>query len=160
MSDGESRKQRVDRELDEMLSEVRVALPGVGILFAFLLSLPFTDRFLDLTGTQRNVYFAAFICTAGAIALLISPSAYHRLRFRDGDKERMLFTSTHLMVAGLGLTALAIAGSVFLITDLLFGSLPAAVATAVATSGWFMWFWFGLPLIRRAEDGDQPGTRR
>ena len=147
----ESRKERVDRELDEMLSEVRVALPGVGILFAFLLTLPFTERFLDLDSTQRRVYFASFLCAAGAIALLISPSAYHRLHFRDGDKEQMLFTSTHLMVTGLGLTALAIAGSVFVITDLLYETVAGSLVAA-ATSAWFAWFWFALPISRRAED--------
>lgn len=149
----ESRKERVDRELDEMLSEVRVALPGVGILFAFLLTLPFTDRFLDLDLLQRRVYFASFLCAAGAIGLLISPSAYHRLRFRDGDKEQMLFTSSHLMVAGLGLTALAIAGSVFVITDLLYETVAGSLVAA-AMSAWFAWFWFALPISRRREDGE------
>lgn len=84
MAADESTKERIDRELDELLSEVRVAIPGVGILFAFLLTLPFTDRFVELTAGQRRVYFAAFLAAAGAIALLISPSAYHRLHFRDG----------------------------------------------------------------------------
>jgi hypothetical protein len=153
VEEDESPKERVDRELDEMLSEVRVALPGVGILFAFLLTLPFTDRFLDLDATQRRVYFASFLCAAGAIALLISPSAYHRLRFRDGEKEQMLFTSTRLMVAGLGLTALAIAGSVFVITDLLFQTVAGSLVAA-ATAAWFAWFWFGLPVSRRVEDGE------
>ena len=85
----EDRKERVDRELIELLNELRVVLPGAQVLFAFLLVLPFTTR-VELSALQRDVYFAAFLCTAFGTALLMAPSTNHRLRFREYDKERML----------------------------------------------------------------------
>ena len=92
----ETHKERVNRELSELLDEVRVAIPGAEVLFAFLLGVAFTERFESLTSSQRAVYFAVLLLTAMATALLISPTAHHRLRFRDGDKERMLFTASRL----------------------------------------------------------------
>src|SRR4029077_6234371 len=100
-SDEESKKERVDRELIELLNELRVALPGVQVLFAFMLVVPFNQRFTELTTAERCFYYAAFVSAALGVALLIAPSSYHRLRFRQGDKERMLFTSNRLMVAGM-----------------------------------------------------------
>src|SRR3954468_8554123 len=97
----ETHDERVDRNLTELLNEVRVALPGVQVLFAFLLVVPFNQRFLELTTAERWVYYAALLSTALAAALLIAPSSYHRLRFRQGDKEQMLFTSNRLLVSGL-----------------------------------------------------------
>src|SRR5881296_174363 len=113
MSSAESKEERLDRELIELLNELRVALPGVQVLFAFLLTVPFSQRFQRLTGTQRSVYFASFICAA--LAILIAPSSYHRLLFRHRDKERMLFTSNRLAIAGMALAAVSVSGVVFLI---------------------------------------------
>jgi hypothetical protein len=149
----EDPKARLDRELIELLNELRVALPGVQVLFAFLLILPFTDGFAKLTGPQRNVYFATFLCAALAVALLIAPSSYHRLRFRHHDKERMLRISNRLVIVGMAFVALAVTGVVFLISDLLFGKTWAALATA-GVAGWFAWFWYGLPLTR-PDPGDE-----
>jgi len=143
---------RLDRELNELLQELRVALPGVQVLFAFLLTVPFTQRFGDLTALQRDVYFVAFLATALATALLMAPSAYHRVRFREYDKERLIKTSTHLSLAGLGILVIAVTAVVFLITDLLF-STPAAAIGAAIWAAVYAWFWFGLPLSRRATDG-------
>lgn len=140
----ETTKQRVDRELSELLEEVRVAIPGAEVLFAFLLAVAFTNRFTSLTALQRSVYFATLLLTAGAIALLIAPAAHHRLSFRGGNKERLLFTATRLSLAALVMLLLAIAGVVFVVADLLYGTLPAVVAAAT-TAGWFTWFWFLLP---------------
>jgi hypothetical protein len=148
---GESEKERVDRELIELLNELRVALPGVQVLFAFLLILPFNQGFQDVTDLQRGVYFGTFICTALATALLIAPTTYHRLRFRQKDKERMLFTSNRLAIAGSALLALAITGVVFLITDFLY-QIPAAAGVTAAIAGWFVWFWYGLPLTRKTPE--------
>jgi hypothetical protein len=153
---GEDHKSRVDRELIELLNELRVALPGVQVLFAFLLTVPFSQRFPELSDLQRDVYFLAFMSAALGVALLIAPSSYHRLRFRHGDKERMLFTANRLAVAGLGFVALSMTGVVFVIADLVFGLLAASVL-AVGVAGWFVWFWYGLPLsraIRSAEGVD------
>jgi uncharacterized membrane protein len=147
----EQDKARVDRELIELLNELRVALPGVQVLFAFLLILPFTDRFERITDAQGAVYFGSFICTALATALLIAPSTYHRLRFRQRDKEHMLFTANKLVIAGTALVALAMGGVVFLITDLLYDVVPASLVTALITV-WFLWFWYGLPLSRAYEE--------
>jgi hypothetical protein len=148
---GEDEKERVDRELIELLNELRVALPGVQVLFAFLLTVPFSQRFPDVTSGQRAAYFVSFAAAALATALLIAPSSYHRLQFRRGDKRRMLFTANRLVIAGMGLVALSMTGVVFVITDVLFG-VPAASAATAAIAGWFTWFWYGLPLVRRYRD--------
>jgi len=141
----------VDRELIELLNELRVALPGVQVLFAFLLTVPFQQAFSSLSELQRGFYVGSFLCAALAVALLIAPSSYHRLRFRHGDKERMLFTSNRMVVAGLAFVALAMTGAIFVITDLLFG-VPVASAITSVIGAWFLWFWYGLPLSRRLSD--------
>jgi hypothetical protein len=155
----EDQKARVDRELIELLNELRIVLPGVQVLFAFLLILPFNQGFAKVTQTQRAVYFGSFVCTALATALFIAPSTYHRLRFRQRDKERMLFTANKLVIAGTILLLLATAGVVYLITDVLYHALTASLVTA-AMAVWFAWFWYGLPLTRRAMDeGEWLGRR-
>ena len=138
----ESEKERVDRELTELLDEVRVAIPGAEVLFAFLLGVAFTERFSEATSLQRNMYFATLLSTAAAAALLIAPSAYHRIRFRDGDKAQMLFSATRMMIASLVLLLFAISGVVFLVGDILYSSRFAALAGAL-TAFWFLWFWLG-----------------
>ena len=144
-------KDELNRELIELLNELRVALPGVQVLFAFLLAVPFANGWRRVTPLQKDVFFFSFLCTAAATALLIAPSAYHRLRWREHDKEHMLATANRLTIAGLGLLALAISGSVFLITDILFDLWEAALVTA-AVAAVFAWFWYGLPLWRRARE--------
>ncbi len=143
--------ERLDRELIELLNELRVALPGVQVLFAFLLAVPFTQRFERLTDVQEDVFFAVFLSTAIATALLIAPSAYHRLRWRERDKEQMLRTSNRLAIAGTVFLAAAIVGVVYLVTDLLFGLAATLVAT-LAAGVMFAWLWYGLPLVRRLRD--------
>jgi hypothetical protein len=145
---GRRSDEDLDRELIEFLNELRVALPGVQVLFAFLLAVPFANGWKNVTTLQRDVFFFSFICTAAATALLIAPSAHHRLLWREHDKEQILITANRLTIAGLGLLALAIDGSVFLITDLLFDLWEAVVVTALVATG-FAWFWYGLPLLRR-----------
>ena len=145
---GEDQSERVNRELIELLNELRVALPGVQVLFAFLLTVPFSQRFGQVTTAQRAVYYGAFVCAALATALLIAPSSYHRIHFRRRDKERMLFTSNRLAISGMGFLALATAGVVYLISDVLYHEAVASAVTAVI-AGCFAWFWYGLPLSRR-----------
>jgi Family of unknown function (DUF6328) len=152
----EDEKERVDRELIELLNELRVALPGVQVLFAFLLTVPFSQQFDDITTAQRGAYFVAFLSAALGVALLIAPSAYHRIQFRKGDKLRMLFTSNRLVLVGMGFVAISMTGVVFVITDILFGVPTASVLTA-AIAGWFVWFWYGLPLTRRIEQDRERG---
>ena len=154
----ENEEERLDRELIELLNELRVALPGVQVLFAFLLTVPFTQRFPTLTELQRDVYFGTFLSAAATTVMLIAPTAYHRLRWRDKDKERLLQTSTKLTIVGTAFLALAVTGTVFLITDVLFGVAAAAPVAAVLL-GALAWFWYGLPLVRKARDA-RNGKRR
>jgi hypothetical protein len=147
---GESEKERVDRELIELLNELRVALPGVQILFAFMLVVPFNQRFVELSTVERWVYYAALLFAALATILLIAPSSYHRLRFRQGDKEQMLFTSNRLLVSGLICVAVSMTLAVGLIGGFVFGSWPG-VAAGIGVAAALAWFWFGLPLSRRLQ---------
>jgi len=144
----ESKDERLDRELIEFLNELRVALPGVQVLFAFLLGVPFTQRFSQVTDLQKDVYFVTFLCAAVATALLIAPSAYHRLEWRQGDKEHLLIVSNRFAIAGTTFLALSISGTVFVVTDMLFDETSAAVVAGL-TAAFFGWFWYGLPLLRR-----------
>jgi hypothetical protein len=148
--DSERSKDDLDRELIELLNELRVALPGVQVLFAFLLAVPFANGWRRVTHFQRDVFFVAFLCTTAATILLIAPSTYHRLRWREHDKEYMLMTANRLAIAGSAFLALAMISVVLLITDLLF-SLPWALLATSIVAVAFAWFWYGLALMRRAE---------
>jgi hypothetical protein len=149
----EDRKDRINRELIELLNELRVVLPGVQVLFAFLLIVPFSQGFTKMTSLQRGVYFVAFVLTSAGTALLIAPSSYHRIRFRQKDKEQMLLTANRLTIGGTLFVALAISAVVFLVTDVLFHVTWASLVTAL-NAGWFAWFWYGLPLTRRGPTED------
>ena len=137
-----------DRELIELLNELRVALPGVQVLFAFLLTVPFTQRFTSLNDMERNAFFLAFICTALASVFLMTPTAYHRVQWRARDKEHMLKVSNLFALVGMIFLAVGMSAVVWMITEVLFGNGWAALVTA-AIAGLFAWFWFGLPLVRR-----------
>jgi predicted membrane channel-forming protein YqfA (hemolysin III family) len=139
---------RLDRELNELLQELRVALPGVQVLFAFLLTVPFSQRFGQLTSTQRTAYFVAFLTAAAATALLLAPAAYHRIQWRQHDKERLLRTSTVLAIVGLGFLAAAMAAAAFVVADLLYETTWAA-AVAAGVIAVLATFWFVLPLRSR-----------
>jgi len=151
MSQGESTDERLDRELIELLNELRVALPGVQMLFGFLLAVPFSQRFDSITTTQRNVYYATFMATAAATIFFIAPTAYHRIRFRQHDKEQLIQTSSRLTIVGTACLAAALSGAVYLVTDLLFHTAATALAAA-ATAGLLLWLWYGLPLWRRSRE--------
>ena len=141
----ESDEERHNRELIELLNELRVALPGVQVLFAFLLAVPFANGFPKLGGLDRDIFFVAFISTALSTVALIAPSSYHRLRWRQHDKERMLVISNLLTIVGLALLAVAITCTVFVITDFLFHRAWAAAFTAIVAAT-FLILWYGLPL--------------
>ena len=146
----EDPKERVNRELIELLNELRVALPGVQVLFAFLLVLPFQQGFAEISDADRGVYITALIASALAAALLIAPSMYHRLNFRRQVKEQMIFDSNKLLVMGMVLTAVGVACSIFLVVDVVYGESPAIVVTA-ATALVYVLVWLALPLVRRGE---------
>jgi hypothetical protein len=154
----EEHKERVDRELIELLNELRVALPGVQVLFAFLLIVPFTEGFRDVDDVARSIYFASLIAAAASSALLIAPSSIHRIRFREPDKEQILFTSNRLLLVGLALLAAAMTGTVFVIAEVMFGALVATVV-ALVTAAWFAWFWYGLAFVQRRETERTPHRR-
>ncbi|HYP23366.1 MAG TPA: DUF6328 family protein, partial [Actinomycetota bacterium] len=116
----------------------------------FLLVVPFSQGFVKVTSSQKCVFFAAFLCTTAAALLLIAPTTYHRLRWRQHDKEQMLATANKMVIAGMGLLALAMCCVVYFITSFLYGG-PAPWLTAVA-GGAFAFFWFGLPLYRKAKE--------
>jgi hypothetical protein len=144
----EDQKERIDRELIELLNEIRVVLPGAQVLFAFLLTLPFTQRFESLTAIDRDAYFAAFICTALGTSMLMAPTMNHRLRFREHDKESMLLWFNKLTLAGSGFLAAAIALSVYVVTGMLFKATPAAVVGGLIAT-WLVVVWYVLPLVHR-----------
>ena len=144
----ETEKERLDRNLNELLGGLRVALPGVQVLFAFLLILPFQQGFDDVTSFQRGIYFATLIATALGAICLIAPSARHRVQFRQDDKAYVVFTANRLAIAGLALLGLAMVGVVLLVSDFLYGAaaaIPASAAVAIVLA----WAWFGSPLARR-----------
>jgi O-antigen/teichoic acid export membrane protein len=144
----ESEEERLDRNLIELLNELRVALPGVQVLFAFLLTVPFTQRFATLTDTQEELYYVALLATAASALLLIAPSAHHRINFRQQDKAYIVLLANKLTIAGLGFLAIAMSCVVWLITDLLYGSTATVIATSV-TAAAFLVLWYVIPVVRR-----------
>jgi uncharacterized protein DUF6328 len=144
----ESDDQRLDRNLGELLQELRVALPGVQVLFAFLLAVPFQQNFTKITPFEEKVYFGTLLCTAISAALLISPTAYHRLTFHLQQKKELVYISNRLSIAGLAFLAPAMTGAIVLITDILFGGVATAVFGAAAAA-MFVLLWAVLPLRRR-----------
>ena len=150
-SSGESRKERIDRELMELLNELRVALPGVQFLFAFLLVVPFQQRGAQLTDFQRDVYFATLLAAAVATGLLIAPAAQHRVLFRQHDKEALLRRSNRSAFLGLTVLALAIVGGILLVPGVLF-DLTLAWSTAAVVGALLVWWWIAVPYWKRAHN--------
>ena len=148
---GETPKERVDRELHEMLEEIRVALPGVEVLFGFLLILPFSERFTELGGAQKYVYLASLLVTAVSTGLLIAPAAHHRLGFRTLDKERFLIRTNRQVIVGIGLIAVAMSLVIHLVVSVLFDQLWAGVLAGGVVL-WFAGWWFVLPKLGLREE--------
>ncbi len=146
----ETEEERADRNLSDLLQELRVALPGVQVLFAFLLTVPFTNRFNDLSGFQEKLYFGVLISVALATVLLVAPTAGHRILFRRQQKEYLVSVANNLALAGMFLLAVSMCGAIALISDFLFGSATAIISTVVMAAA-FIGFWFTGPVIRRAK---------
>jgi Family of unknown function (DUF6328) len=144
----ESVEERDDRNLAELLQELRVTGLGVQVLFGFLLSLPFTNRFDRLSQGQRELYLGTLVLAAIATALLLGPVAYHRLVFRRGQKERLVRAANVMAVAGLAAVGLAVSAAVLLVTGYVTSALPAALITAFVTC-MFGLLWFAFPLAHR-----------
>jgi hypothetical protein len=147
--DDETHKERINRELIELLNEIRVALPGVQFLFAFLLIVPFQQTAAKLTDFQRDVYFVALVSAAVATALLIAPAAQHRVLFRQKEKEQLLHRSSRSVFAGTLVLALAVVSALLLVVDVLFSEALAWV-TAGGVAALLLWWWVAVPFWQRA----------
>jgi MFS family permease len=143
----ESEAQRDDRNLAELLQELRVAGLGVQVLFGFLLSLPFTTKFSKVSQGQRDLYLASLVLAAVSTALLLGPVAYHRLVFRRGQKERVVRAANTMALLGLAAVSLAVSSAVLLVTSYVATALPAALITAFIAA-LFGGLWFAFPLAR------------
>lgn len=143
----ETEKERIDRNVIELLNELRVALPGVQVLFAFLLVLPFNQGFTSVTQFQKDVYLVTLLATALSAVMLIAPSMHHRLQFREGNKARILRDSNRLTIIGMSALAVAMVGAVMLCTDYVFGSRTMAWSVA-GVSVAFVIVWYALPIHR------------
>jgi Family of unknown function (DUF6328) len=167
----ESMSERLDRELMELLQGLRVVMPGVQVLLAFLLTVPFQQRFAQLPGSLRNAYFAAIACATLATVLLIAPSTHHRLLWRAREKEWLLRVGNQMALWGTVLLGASIVLALYVVTNLLFTS-QQALLTAGAAVVVFAGIWYVLPLTRRAspssssdeaaedEDGEQAQESR
>lgn len=144
----ETSLERLDRNLSELVAELRVALTGAQVLFAFLLVVPFNQGFIRVTGFERGTYFVTLALSALAVACLIAPTLQHRFLFRLEDKEHIVFMSNRLAIAGMALLALAICGALLLVATKLFGTAAGLVTLAVAAVP-FGSLWFAMPLARR-----------
>ncbi len=154
----EGYRERRNRELIELLNELRVVLPGVQVLFAFLLTVPFSNGYSRMTDLQRDVYFVALIATAISVVLLIAPSTYHRITFRQGDKERLLLAANRFAISGTAFLAIATAAAMYVISDVLFGAAPAAIVGGTALLA-MAFVWYAIPLRRLIRDrrGEREG---
>src|SRR3954452_10124993 len=151
----ETPEQRLARNLSELLQELRVAQTGVQVLFAFLLVLPFNNRFADVSSYERGVYFATLLLAAAATLFFIAPSAHHRILFRLQEKRHIVLVANYLALAGTACLALAMTGAVLLITTFLFGTVTGAVVAGMTLVA-FVLVWYAVPLRRRWRLG-RPG---
>ncbi|HEU5244157.1 MAG TPA: DUF6328 family protein, partial [Gaiellaceae bacterium] len=147
----ESAKERADRELIELLNELRIVLPGITVLLAFLLAVPFAKGWTRVTPFQRDVFVIAFLSTALSVALLTAPSSYHRLRFRQGDKEHMVRVGNRLSIAGIAAFAVSLLAVVLLVTDFVL-SRGVAIAATAALFAVVAVLWYGLALLAAVRD--------
>ena len=141
-------QERLNRQMTELLNELRVAMPGVQVLFAFLLAVPFQQRFQTVNAFQRDVYLFTLLAAATATAFLVAPSAYHRIAFQEHEKERIIQMGTRQFVCGIVALAVAMTGAVLLVTDVLFQA-ATTIVVVVGVAAVFAWLWFGIGLWRK-----------
>jgi Family of unknown function (DUF6328) len=149
----ETPAERLDRNLNEMLQELRVALPGVQVLFAFLLTVPFSQGLTRMTHFERDLYMVVLLATALATFILIAPTTYHRFLFRQGRKAEIVAFTNRAILVGLAVLAFAMVAAVLLVTHLLFGA-AAAIPITVITGAVITSLWYGFPYLRSRERGD------
>jgi Family of unknown function (DUF6328) len=151
--DRESLKERLEREHNELLQELRSLIPGAEVLFGFLLAISFTSQFGELTDGQRYVYYGTLVSTAVALVLFLAPAAHHRLRFRAGDKEYMLRKGNREAIAGTVAASLALTGVIYLVTSLVFGTTEALIVSVVFFL-FVAWRWWAFALMRAWRGGE------
>jgi cation transport ATPase len=144
----DEQQQRLNRQMTELLNELRVAMPGVQVLFAFLLAVPFQQRFQTVNAFQRDVYLFTLLAAATATAFLVAPSAYHRIAFQEHEKEHIIEMGTRQFVCGIVALAVAMTGAVLLVTDVLFQA-ATTIVVVVGVAAVFAWLWFGIGLWRK-----------
>ena len=149
----ESEEERLDRNLNELLQGLRVALPGIQVLFAFLLVVPFQQGWVKVTDFEKTVYYVTLLLTAAGCICLIAPTARHRMRFRELDKEWIVRTSNNFAIAGLGFMGAAICGALLLVSSVVYDSAIVGIVPAVVAATLF-WAWFGAPMLRDARRDD------
>jgi VIT1/CCC1 family predicted Fe2+/Mn2+ transporter len=147
----ETPKEKLERGHGELLEELRSLIPGAEVLFGFLLAIRFQNSFEKLTLVQERVYYGTLLCTAFALVMLLAPAAFHRVRFREGDKEKLLQKGNREAIAGTAGIGLAFTGVLFLVTDLLF-SIPWAIAVAGLFFALTAWRWWLVALYRKVRE--------
>ncbi len=150
----EDTKERLEREHNELLQELRSLIPGAEVLFGFLLAVTFTNRFAEVTDLERYVYYATLVSTAVALVCYLAPAAYHRIRFREGDKDYMLRKGNREAIAGTVASALAITGVLFLVTSFVFGA-AEAIGVALVFFAFTAWRWWAMALYRAYRDNER-----
>jgi predicted membrane channel-forming protein YqfA (hemolysin III family) len=147
----ENPKARLEREHNELLQELRSLIPGAEVLFGFLLAISFTQQFADLDDAERYVYYGTLVSTAVALVLYLAPASYHRLRFREGDKDYMLRKANREAIAGTVASSFALTGVLYLVSAFVFGTTEAIVA-AIVFFGFIAWRWWSHALYRMLRD--------
>ena len=155
----ESKGERLNRELMELLQELRVVIPGVQVLLAFLLTAPFQQRFAQLPGSMRNAFFASIACATLATAFLIAPSVHHRMWWRAGEKERLVRMGNRMAIVGTVFLAAAIVLALYVVTDVLFTT-NLAVLTGIAALVVFGGLWYLLPMVGQDQESRGASSRR
>ena len=155
----EALKARLERELNELLQELRSLITGANVLLGFLLALSFTTEFAELDRADRYVYFVTLVSTAVAIVLFMAPAAHHRLRFREGDKDNILRKANREAIAGTVASSLAFTGVLFLVTEKIFGTTEAVIVSVVFFA-FTAWRWWSLALLRTLRDQRRRSSSR
>ena len=155
----ESLKERLEREHQELLHELRALIPGAQVLFGFLLAIRFTSQFGELDDSQRSIYYVTLLCTGAALVFYMAVAAHHRLRFRAGDKEYTLRKANRDAIAGTVAAGLSFTGVLYLLTDLTFGT-PEAVVAAILFFAFVAWRWWAYALYRNWQDRRHPARMR
>src|SRR3954447_4259349 len=154
----ETEKERLDRNLNELLGELRVIMPGVQVLFAFLLVVPFNQGFTKVTDFERSLYFVTLATTGIAMAFLIAPGTIHRLQFRADDKKWIVFTGNRLAIVGFGVLAVGVLSAFLLVTHFVYSD-ALAVGATIAFAGLLVALWFAVALARRGPARRPAGGR-